>query len=127
MSPGEEDMAHFSDRRHRLNAEGVGPVMGVGGIRVSERRHRLQPEEVPAVMTAVRLRLRELCVDRGDLGEAGALFRVLFRFVEHRPGTPAYPPPSWEAFSRLANGSTVDQEVVLDAPHHPEKEGLSHV
>jgi hypothetical protein len=71
----------------------------------SERRHRLQPEEVPAVMTAVRLRLQELCVDRGELEEAWALFRVLFRFVEHRSGVPAYPPPSWETFSSLANGT----------------------
>jgi hypothetical protein len=77
----------------------------------SERRHRLQPEEVPAVMRAVQLRLQELCVDHVDVEEAWALFRVLFRFVEHRPGVPAYPPLSWETFSGLANGTIVGVEA----------------
>ncbi len=47
MKPREEDMVHFSDRRHRLNAEEVGPVMGV-----------------------VHHRLEELVQDRGDPEEA---------------------------------------------------------
>ena len=74
MSPGEEDMVHFSDRRHRLNAEEVGPVM-----------------------RAVHHRLEELIQDRGDLEEAEALFMALWRFHENRVGRPSYPEPiGWQ-------------------------------
>jgi hypothetical protein len=75
----------------------------------SQRRHRLHGHEVPAVMTAVCLRLQQLVEERSDLEEATILFRILFRFTEHRPGAPDYPEPSWEVFESLLNGTIMEE------------------
>jgi hypothetical protein len=100
MSPGEEDMVHFSDRRHRLNAEEVGPVMG-----------------------AVHHRLKELIQDRGDLEEAEALLMALWRFHENRVGRPSYPEPiGWQLIENHLDIWAISQGVELDALDHPEEE-----
>ena len=87
MSPGEEDMVHFSDRRHRLNAEEVGPVM-----------------------RAVHHRLKELVQDRGDLEESEALFMALWRFHENRVGRPSYPEPiGWQLIENYLDIWSISQ------------------
>jgi hypothetical protein len=68
MSPGEEDIVHFSDRRHRLHG------------------HELAP-----ILRAVRSELSRLLEERADLPEAQVLFMVLWRFHENRVGRPTYP------------------------------------
>lgn len=67
-------MAHLSDRRYRLNAPEVGPVMAL-----------------------VADRLGELVEAREDFNLAQILFIVLYRFKTYQVGRPAYPDPiTWE-------------------------------
>jgi len=63
-------MAHYGDRRYRLNGPEVGPV----GELVKER-------------------ILGLMEDREDLKLAEILFRLLYRFDTYQEGRPNYPEP----------------------------------
>ena len=55
------------------------------------RRHGLQVHEFGPVFRAVKRRLFQLVEKRSNFPEAEALFRVLYRFENCRPGRPKYP------------------------------------
>jgi hypothetical protein len=63
-------MAHYGDRRHRLNAD-----------------------EVPLVRGLVLEKLAELIGERRDLLQAEEFYRVVHRMDHNRPGRPEYPEP----------------------------------
>ena len=55
------------------------------------RRHRIFSNEIPFVACALADRLESKTEDQLKYGEGQALFRVLWRLKEHRPGHPSYP------------------------------------
>ena len=55
------------------------------------RRHRIFSNEIPYVAYAIVDRLGSKPDDQIKYGEGQALFRVLWRLKEHRPGHPSYP------------------------------------
>jgi len=78
-----------------------------------DRRMRLAAEEVEPIMALVRLRLRELVEARVDLEAAELLFRPLWRFHYPYWGRPGYPEPvTWaDIEALLKNGPLIAGEV----------------
>jgi hypothetical protein len=73
-----------------------------------DRRMRLAAEEVDPIMEMVRLRLRELVEARGDLEAAELLFRPLWRFHYPYWGRPGYPEPvAWADIEALLKEWTI--------------------
>ena len=82
--------------------------LGVGWIMVHysrRRRHGLQPYEFGPVFQAVKHRLIQLVENRSNFPEAEALFKVLFRFENCKPGRPEYPEEiNWQLIRDYLNG-----------------------
>jgi hypothetical protein len=69
---------------------------------LSDRRMRLAAEEVEPIMELVKARLEELCEARADLEQAELLFRPLRRFHYPYWGRPSYPEPlTWDDVEAL--------------------------
>jgi len=82
--------------------------LGIGWIMVHysrRRRHGLQPHEFYPVFEAVKHKLFELVDARCNFTEAEALFKVLFRFENCKPGRPEYPEViNWQFITDYING-----------------------
>ena len=95
-------MAHYGDRRHRLNVD-----------------------EVPLVKGLVLEKLAELYGERRDLLQAEEFYRVIHRMNHNRPGRPEYPEPfTWSYLGAYleVNGPFSEEGETLDAPDHAEEE-----
>lgn len=69
------------------------------------RRHGLPPHEFGPVFRAVKHRLFQLVENRNNFPEAEALFKVLFRFENCKPGRPEYPEEiNWQLITEHING-----------------------
>ena len=69
---------------------------------LSDRRMRLAAEEVEPIMELVKTRLEELCEARVNLELAELLFRPLWRFHYPYWGRPSYPEPlTWSTIKGL--------------------------
>ncbi len=55
------------------------------------RRHRIFENEIPYVTITLADQIEPMTVDQMKYGEGQALFKVLWRLKEHRPGHPSYP------------------------------------
>lgn len=100
MSPQEDIMVHFSNRRNRLHG------------------HELAP-----VLRAVRSELHRLMEERANLPEAQALFMVLWRFHENRVGRPSYPEPiGWQLIEDHLEIWTISQGEEATRRSGPERE-----
>lgn len=79
------------------------------------RRHGLQPHEFGPVFRAVTNRLIQLVEKRDNFAEAEALFKVLFRFDNCKPGRPEYPTEiNWQLIAEYLNGPFQPIENVFD-------------
>jgi len=68
---------------------------------LSERRHRLYDSEIPEVILGLRLRLKQLLIERKDTEKAQTAFRCMHRLLEDNPGRPRYPEFSWDYLSHF--------------------------
>ena len=81
-------------------------------VNSSERRHRLNAIEVVPVMKAVEFKLKQLVKEKSDLLMASILFRVHFRLKEYVTSRPNYPPhETWEDMSSYLWYGTVTRTV----------------
>jgi len=79
------------------------------------RRHGLQPHEFGPVFRAVKHRLFQLVENRSNFPESEALFKVLFRFDNCKPGRPEYPEEiTWQLITEYINGPLAPTPEILN-------------
>lgn len=75
-----------------------------------DRRMRLAAEEVEPIMKLVQARLEEICEARVNLELAELLFRVLWRYINHHPGRPRYPEPvTWSTIREFMDNGPISE------------------
>jgi len=88
VRPGEENMVHFSDRRHRLNSDEALLVQGL-----------------------LLEKLAELHGERRDLLKAEEFYRVVHRMDHNQVGRPSYPEPfTWQYLGAYLEKWTISPE-----------------
>ena len=86
------------------------------------RRHGLQPHEFGPVFRAVKNSLLQLVKNQTNFPEAEALFKVLYRFENCKPGRPEYPEEiNWQLITDYFNGpfSPIPELIDLVAEEEP--------
>ena len=73
-----------------------------------ERRHRIFQDELPYLVKALAEEVETIQLEDLTHGKGKALFRVLWRIKEHRPGPPSYPEISEETVTRVIGDFTPD-------------------
>jgi len=99
-------MVHYSDRRMRLAAEEVAPIMELVRLRLREL-----VEAQADLEKATIIQMDNSCLTEG-LGQAELLFRPLWRFHYPYWGRPGYPEPvAWADIEALLKNGPLIEEV----------------
>ena len=86
-------------------------------VHFTARRPRILAHETPLIYGLVWAKLSELHEERSQPHLATQLFKILYRYVEYRPGRPSYPEPvTWSLIESWINGTISGDEEEQGSP-----------